>query len=260
MNIKIHSYYDFFSKHHPVEGEPYVDCYCDNFTATEKIEPTSIALMIEPRPIEPRGYDFLLKDNNWQKFKYIFTHDSELLQFPNTKFVSNFSIYDWSDIPKTKFCSMISSDKEMCELHIVRKRLARELKGKIDVFGTIDGGERVDTYTSHAPYRFAVIMENYIDDYWFTEKILNCFSNKTVPIYYGAKKISEFFNPNGIIEVNNIEGLKQCVNIMSGDYGIRWYEGRQSAIQDNYNRVGKYENLETWFFNEYGGLLDDLYS
>ena len=260
MNIKMHGYYDFFSHHHPVDGEPYIDCYSDNFVATEEIHPNSIALMIEPRPIEPRGYRFLLQDNNWQKFKYIFTHDSELLQLPNAKFVTNFSIYDWSDIPKTKFCSMISSDKEMCELHIARKKLARELKGKVDVFGTIDGGERVDTYTAHAPYRYAVIMENYIDDYWFTEKILNCFANKVVPIYYGARKIYEFFNGESILRMNSIDGLKDCVNVMSGDYGIYWYESRHAAIEDNYRRVGKYENLETWFFNEYGGLLNDLHS
>ena len=259
MNIKMHGYYDYFPNHHVTIGEPYIDCYNDHFVAIEEIKPNSIALMIEPRSIEPRGYDFLLKNNNWQKFKYIFTHDSELLQLPNAKFVTNFSIYDWSDIPKTKFCSFISSDKEMCDLHIKRKKLAFELENEIDCFGTYNGGPKVDTYTSHAPYRYAVIMENYIDDYWFTEKILNCFSNKTVPIYYGARKINEFFNPNGIIQVS-FDGIKSCLKIMSGDYGVRWYEGRRAAIQDNYNRVGKYENLETWFFNEYGGLLNDLHS
>ena len=71
----------------------------------------------------------------------------------------------------------------------------------IDCMGNFNGGNKVDTKTIYAPYIFSVVVENYIDDYWFSEKICNCFANKCVPIYIGANKINELFDAHGIISV-----------------------------------------------------------
>ena len=259
MNINLFSHYDHFPNHKPVPFERSVDMYNDEFVykATEG----SYAILIEPRSIQPNVYEWM--EQNYKRFKYVFTHDSILLnKCDNAKLIlwgmGNANYNSFNDIPKTKNISMVSSDKELCELHKARKNLALALKDcpLVDTYGTFDGGEFVDTETIYAPYRFSIVIENYIDDYWFTEKICNCFANKTIPIYYGAREINEFFNWKGIIDIHKVEDFEKTIRTVSlNPSGI--YENYLGAIDDNYKRVRKFERFEDWFYKEYGGLLEN---
>lgn len=262
MKIKMHGYYDHFPNHNTLPFEGYIDCYNDEACTTEAISPGSIALLIEPRSIIPSVYDWM--ETNYSKFRYVFTHDSKLLKTcDNAKLIlwgmGNANYNSFNDVPKTKNISMVSSDKELCELHKIRKQLALDLKGHplVDTMGTFDGGVFVDTTTIYAPYKFSIVVENYIDDDWFTEKICNCFANKTVPIYIGSPKIYKFFNPHGIISLEP-DGIKEWLRYKTPESLKGEYLLRIDAINDNYERVREYENFETWFFNKYGELLDGL--
>lgn len=262
MKIKMHGYYDHFPNHNPLPFESYIDCYNDWSIKGNYIAPNSIALMIEPRSLQPDNYTWL--EEHYNKFKYIFTHDSRLLRLPNAKLIlwgmGNANYNSFNDIPKTKNISMVSSDKELCDLHKVRKQLALDLKKHplVDTMGTFDGGDFVDTKTIYAPYRFSIAVENYIDDYWFTEKICNCFANKTIPIYLGSPKIYKFFNPDGIFSFDP-QGLMDWLQFQTPEILANKYVFKIKAVEDNFERVRKYENFETWFFKEYGELLDEQY-
>jgi hypothetical protein len=48
-------------------------------------------------------------------------------------------------------------------------------------------------------YRFSFAIENCCYDYYFTEKLLDCFLTGTVPIYIGCERIGDIFNSDGII-------------------------------------------------------------
>ena len=101
-----------------------------------------------------------------------------------------------------------------------------------------------------------IVIENYIDDLWFTEKILNCFSTKTVPIYYGARNIGQLFNADGIIQVDDWRKIPEIVANLDIDAE---YEKRREAIEDNFERVKAYDIR--WFdrfFNTYGDLLEEM--
>lgn len=232
--------YDHFPENHAESGKPFLNCYVGDYCAREPIKPNSIALLLEPRSIERAGYNFVERYPEF--FKYIFTYDSKLLKFPNAKFWLWAGVWAWADVPKTKNVSLIASHKAICELHQVRRDLVKIFEGsdKVDCFGTYTGNmeDYADTYTTHAEYRFAIAIENYIDDYWFTEKILNCFSTKTVPIYYGARKINEFFNPDGIIQVDDWHIIPELVESLNIE---EEYNRRKPAIEDNYNRVRAYD-------------------
>lgn len=262
MQIKVYSYYDEFPEYAVKDfSKPYINCYVGDFCAFEKeIQSNSIAIMLEPRSIEQQGYAFV--EQHPEKFKHIFTHDSKLLQLPNAHFWVWCSVWCTADVPKTRGISMISSHKNCCDLHKARTQLAKQFdgKGRVDCYGTFrdETGRtgRVTTYDAHAAYKFAIAMENYVDDYWFTEKILNCFSTKTVPIYYGARKISEFFNPDGIIQVDDWRKIPEIVANLDIDAE---YEKRREAIEDNFIRVKEYDIR--WFdrfFNTYGNLLEEM--
>lgn len=261
MKIKTYSYDDHFPDHHPAEGEPFIRCYVGDFCYREKVVPGNIAIMFEPRSIEPRGFEFV--DRHPDMFKYIFTHDSKLLRLPNARFFLWCSIWCKADVEKTKGISLIATHKRLCELHEARAKLARyfDANGLVDCYGTYKdplGKEGwVDSYTAHAEYKFAIAIENYIDDCWFTEKILNCFSTKTVPIYVGARKINEFFNADGIIQVSDWKDIPELVRNLDIDAE---YEKRKVAIEDNYERVKPYGvNWRDRFFDKYGDLLEEMY-
>ena len=136
----------------------------------------------------------------------------------------------------------------MCELHVKRLNLAKELKGKgiVDTFGTFDGGKMVKIADTLANYRYSICIENFISDYFFTERITNCFASMTIPIYYGANKINNFFNPDGIIflkesDLDNIDKvIAQC--------NEKDYEQRLPAILDNFKRVSDYFNIDDYLY------------
>lgn len=266
MKIKMHSVYNHLSNHYPKIGERYIDCYNDYNCMQEIIKPNSIALLIEPRSIQPRVYNWM--EQNYQKFKYVFTHDSKLLDMcDNAKLIlwggGLGGIEECPHVPKKKNVSFVSSEKTMCELHRARLALAQTLKDSpdVDVMGTFNGGPRVSAQQIYQDYRFSIAFENYIDDYWITEKICNCFANKVIPIYVGSKKIGEFFNEKGIIQVDDWRDLTALYTKYI--YPLKfetYYENCKDAIEDNYKRVQKFARFEDWFFKEYGELLDDIHS
>lgn len=262
MKIKLYSHYDHFPNHKATENEPCIEMYNDNFVmdSTEG----SCALLIEPRSICPSAYEYV--EQNFRKFRYVFTHDSQLLaKCDNAKLIiwgwGNGNYMSFSDRPKTKGISMVSSDKEMCELHKGRKQLALRYNhsGIVDCYGTFNGGRFASVEEYLADYRYSIVIENYIDDYWFTEKIFNCFANKVIPIYVGARKITDFFNRKGILRVGCWECLmdNDWINMHNPDTLRYEYEVRLPAVINNYHKVKEFPDFETWFFKRYGELLNE---
>lgn len=260
MKIKLYSWYDHFTLTQTpkciewTKASAPVVFYSDTYVQEEVAEKNACALLIEPRSIQPKIYEYM--EQNYQKFKYVFTHDSILLEkLPNAKLILWGGVYEYNDIPKTKDISFVSSDKRMCDLHIKRLELAKQLENDIDCMGTYNHGRKVNTKEIYAPYRFSVVIENYIDDYWFSEKICNCFANKTVPIYYGARKIGDYFDLRGIITVDNIEQIPTVVRGLRPEFA---YDLRIPFIDENYERVKKFTCFEDTFYEMHKDLLEEL--
>ena len=66
-----------------------------------------------------------------------------------------------------------------------------------------------------ADYMFSVAIEN-ADD-WFTEKILDCFLTGTVPVYYGTPSITKWFNPDGIIYLEDGFDIEELNDDQGGE-------------------------------------------
>ena len=92
-----------------------------------------------------------------------------------------------------------------------------------------------------------ICLENDVKPYYFSERLIETFANQTIPIYCGAVKIDEFFNPDGIIKISTKsdieEVLKQCTK--------EEYERRLPAVLDNYERCKKYVNSFDYMFENY---------
>ena len=238
-----------------------VKCVCDEQIYANKREGKQVMLLIEPRSIQPNVYEYALQVAN--EYEYVFTHDSQLLAvLPNAKPILWGGVWCRCENPKkTKLISMICSDKELCELHKERKRIARKYKDKIDVYGTIDGGEYVNAIDTLEPYMYSVVIENHIDDIWFTEKLLNCFATKTIPIYYGARNIAQYFNFIGMIICNSIEEVEQKLDhildkpdVAKTMYGIKHFER-----DENYELSKQYEKFDEWLYKTYEKEIGELF-
>ena len=148
----------------------------------------------------------------------------------------------------------------MCPLHIERMKLAEMIAGEVDVLGDWNGGPKVTRHDAYAPYKFAVVIENYLDDYWFTEKILNAFSTRTVPIYFGARKISKDFDITGIIQVKRLWDIPQVIEDIKVAGVDRVYNNRRAAIERNFRAVQKYQDFEDWFFKNHEGVIQEIWN
>jgi hypothetical protein len=106
----------------------------------------------------------------------------------------------------------------------------------------IIGTDGAAKWNLHRPYHFSIIIENSQQKNYFTEKIIDCFLCKTVPIYWGCPNIGDFFSTAGIIiinETNEQEFLKKLENVIkSCDFNK--YNSMLEVIEHNYKESFKY--------------------
>jgi hypothetical protein len=222
-------------------------------------------LLIEPRTVDWQDYQLLEAHPELvRQYDKVFTFDERLLdKYPNAcPFCFNARVrlygrnqqqiaHDLLEHEKTKNISIVSSNKMMCDLHKLRHDWAKHFKSgsTVDTYGTFDGGKWTLPYDYLYDYRYSIVVENDIQPYWFTEKILNCFALRTVPVYVGHPKILELFNADGIIFVapkdySRIdEIIKQCDKAD--------YEARLPAIEDNFKRAQSYWNTFDVLYEKY---------
>lgn len=259
--MKLVSAYDHYGNPDMWDANSPVKCVADEQIYANKREGKQVMLLIEPKPIQPNVYEYALQVAN--QYEYVFTHDSQLLAvLPNAKPILWGNVWCRSENPKkTKLISMICSDKELCELHKERKRIARKYKDKIDVYGTIDGGDYCDPIDTLEPYMYSVVIENHIDDIWFTEKLLNCFATKTIPIYYGARDIDTLFDGKGIIHCKSINEIEEWINrgLDSPQWYMDFYNYSKKHIGINYELSKQYEKFDEWFYKTYEKEIGELF-
>jgi len=87
---------------------------------------------------------------------------------------------------------------------------------------------------------FGVIIENTSHRGYFTEKILDSFALKTLPLYWGCSSISDFFNDKGIIKFNNVDDLIYIVNNLTEED----YYNRLDVIEENFLKAINFGDYE----------------
>lgn len=223
--------------------------------------------LTESRTIVPEDYKIFEQHKGLSKeFDHIFTFDDRILNNHENAVFAPFCASYWygrnnpDNIKdelyksKSKMISVMSSDKELCHLHTVRKELAIKCKREkiADAYGTFDGSAPVNVDDSLKDYRYSIIIENDETDYFFTEKITNCFISQTIPIYLGARRINEFFNEEGIIRISekDVDNIDKILSECTEDA----YLGRLEAVLDNYERVKEYASPWDYIYVRY--LID----
>ena len=112
----------------------------------------------------------------------------------------------------------------------------------------IEGEGKKELWNRNAMFHVAV--ENSKHNNYFTDKIIDCFCTKTVPLYWGAPAIGDWYDENGII---TFEDENDLINIINNLTPQDYYDMSES-IDYNYHRALEHSN----FFKRIEEFIDEL--
>ena len=230
------------------------ELYIDKFPITSKdtlkvfwaVEPNYVSMLQEVLIERCEEFDLIL---TWQKEILDSCPNSKLFPF-GTSWIKDF---DFSKKKEYSITSVVGG-KKITNNQIIRQELPKiinELKSiKLDLFNSKNRPYRgtpkinrtmVNNNIKNEVFysQFHIAIENISLENWFTEKLIDCFQTKTVPIYMGCPNIEEFFDVRGIIIVNNIEDIINVCNSLKSET----YNQMLPYIEENYKRSFKYVNF-----------------
>ncbi len=212
-----------------------------------------IAWLIEPFSTFPYSYSFVRENHQRNDFfDYILTYDKELVKL-NKKIIPILHCGSWIELEdfkvydKTKMCSIIASGKKQTKGHLKRHACVEYHGSKMDVMGH---GYRsiVSKKEGLCDYRYSVIIENIKQNDYFTEKLIDCLSTSTIPLYWGTENIGNYFDTKGIIQFSEVSELGYILdNIVSEED----YLSRMDAIKYNLNECRKYRIAEDYIYEHF---------
>jgi len=212
-----------------------------------------VAWLLEPNAIHPHMYEWIQTNN--KLFDYVLTFDEDLisrgqnyLYYPHGRCWIN----NYKDLKKENKVSIIASSKNFTEGHQLRHKVIDKFKD-IEVFGY--GYNPVENKEdSLSKYMYSVTIENCRQPGYWTEKIVDCFATKTIPIFWGDDAVSDFFDPDGIIYFNSQEELGEILEDLKVN-GESIFESKKAAVEKNFKLVEEYRIPEDWMYNNYKFLF-----
>jgi len=221
----------------------------------------NIACLFETPLIIKDIYSYV--ENNYNKFDIVLTYYKKFLDLDNNKFKLQLFGTTWINeayrkiYRKNKICSIIASNKKKTVGHKLRHYIIdyfinNNIKN-IDFYG---GRFKNLSYTTTTPYTiehsgsditnqkinglkdymFSIVIENTKCDYYFSEKLIDCFLTGTIPIYWGCPSINKFFNSNGIISFDTLE---ECIKIINTLNEQKYLE-MLPFIKENFEKAKNY--------------------
>jgi hypothetical protein len=232
--------------------------FIDDIPKTQE-DLSSINILVLQEPNEYFGlHDWALK--NHQLFSVILTWDDKLLNNCENAIFLPFG-HTWFkpeqyNSPRIKKFELSHLNGVLLKTygHSLRHELLSrkdEIKIPTNFHYTIgdrhnieDARKGKETVFGHS--EFGVAIENVSHRGYFTEKILDCFLLKTIPLYWGCSSIANFFNPEGIIKFDNVDDLIYISNQLNDKY----YKSKEKVIKENWLEAQKYVDYEQNICNQ----------
>jgi hypothetical protein len=237
----------------------YTDLFLNKIDTNAK---KKIALLIESQEYHRKYYNYI--SNNNTDFDLVLTFDKKLLDrgenfklnLYGTCWLHDTYINLWE---KSKLCSMVTSHKNQTYGHTLRHIITNYISThnkNIDIYGgnyinlpyftsipftPEHSGRNITNGKINAlkEYMFSIVIENNKEDYYFTEKLIDCLLTGTIPIYYGCPSIGNFFNIKGIIMIDSLDDLISILPTMD----INLYNNMKPYIEENYKTAQQYKTL-----------------
>ena len=235
----------------PVRNNDELVVYTDtSLNTVNKTVKKKIGWMLESPAITSGIHDWI--GMNYQGFDMILTNNRKHIEINSNIFKFSPTCGCWilpkdqMIYPKKKLTSGIFSDKKFTKGQAMRHQAVTNFKDKIDVFGRGYFPLPNKIY-GLKDYSFALVIENCKQDYYFTEKLIDCFTTGTIPIYWGCPSIGDFFDTNGMICFNDIHELGTIINSLSLDL----YKSKMGSVMTNFETSKKYLIAEDYMFENY---------
>ena len=208
---------------------------------------------------QPEGdYNKIIIDNP-QAYTYILTQFPELLQLPSSgKLVGCGSFIDPNPLIEKKFgVSFILTNRNCLPGHTLKFELykrRKEIKIPFDIYGSSWNPVKFPGLLPLAPWdnrkdkarvmdcMFHICIDSYKRKDHYSEKLIDPLITKTVPIYWGCTNLGDYFNEQGIIQVDNVDEIIEVCSQLTPEV----YERMISLVDDNYNsalKVYRYEDI-----------------
>lgn len=234
-----------------------VDVYIDKFTL-EPIPKDSLRIVILQDPAW-LGSLVPLVQKHQDKYTHLLTYQEDVLDsnpkarlfhFPNTW------IKDYKFPEKEFSVSTIVGGKNFMEGHALRHELWRN-RDQITIpkkfylsgnavhshsfvrFNEADYIDQLVLGASKNPLfdsMFHIAIENCSIANYFSEKLIDCFQAKTVPIYYGCRNIGEYFNEEGIFTARHLNDIISYCNVLTPEL----YESMRPEVEKNFELSKKW--------------------
>lgn len=115
-------------------------------------------------------------------------------------FLNNLKV---EDLSKENKIVWITSNQRATKGHKVRMDFLNKIKTLpfVELYGR--GINPIDDKWNVLHYsKYAIAYENFQNDYYWTEKIVDCYLSFTMPIYFGCNSIENFFPKNSYIQLD----------------------------------------------------------
>jgi Glycosyltransferase family 10 (fucosyltransferase) C-term len=218
-----------------------VDCF--NFS---KQDGYRVFWQMEPDEIIPGTEEKLIRNHKFYDLILTWNH-MVLSECGNAKFFAPGSVWTQeADTKEKKFAvSYLISSKEGCPGYELRHRIFKGLPpsiNRIPITKHQSPPYLPDKRGMLVPFQYTIVIENAYRHNYFTEKLLDAFATKTIPIYWGCPRsfdkdgVGEFFNTDGVIAIKDYKELFQVISSLTPDF----YQSKQVAIEENYKKALTY--------------------
>lgn len=132
--------------------------------------------------------------------------------------------------------SFLTSSKAWAPGHVIRQEIFDTLPnrvGGLDIFKHKSPPIIPDKRDVLEGYQFHIVAENSSHNNYYTEKVVDCFVSKTIPIYWGCPNIGAHFNPDGIFSFRTTEELEGILKNLTPET----YFSRQRAVEENFSKA-----------------------
>ena len=239
--VEIHNTFGF---HRDIFLPEPVELWIDLLPNTEK-SVKRVLLLVEPDEIS--GLKNVVINSRYKDFNLILTHNAEILEKCENSHLHLFGtswIKDFNFNQKEFSVTTLIGGKTITQNHHLRHKLIDlinlNFKIKCDFFNSINNPfndnrllKMTSNHTKNELFysQFHIVIENSCSENWFTEKLIDCFQTKTIPIYLGCPNIHNWFDTEGMFIVNSIDEIK---NVLS-NIDENTYQSKITSIENNFN-------------------------
>lgn len=199
------------------------------------------------------AFDWMTFEDRYLRLPVYMLYDADIEKAMVKHHISNEEL-----TKKHKFCDFIYSNHNA---HPARRKFFELLNAyeKVDSGGKYLNNlgycvrDKLDFQTN---YKFSIAFENSSTSGYTTEKIIQAFAAKTVPIYWGNPLISKEFNTKAFINCHEYESFEDVIKkIMEVDENDDLYLSMlQSPIYENINCA------DIPSITSLGGFLDNIFN